>query len=328
MPSRDQNPTFQPLRIRAVLLWTLWLLTACSSLSLVNGQATRRPDRPSRCKDRQTYRVPVADLAAQPLTFQCPQGPVVAMKDVGVKGRCKGSSPDLRLIGERCTWNNTCSVQYTGRPMDTVVEARGGNTCLGQTPDHLEISYTCLKNNVEVYDVMGTFQSTHKPEGIARSHRLFPWTYRNGNRLGNLTIARPNRPDLVNLWFTVHSLGILDSDLVFLSWDGNSTRQQRVDALRVISHNDTTFQLANIRSVILTFYADYNVHHSSLRGKENGFVICFQWLKANRRPNRDSACHKVMRPGQCQEGGRRGSSGGRTTPPSSRTTTRRNPPRG
>ena len=74
----------------------------------------------------------------------------------------------------------------------------------------------------------------------------------------------------------VRSLAILDSDLVFLSWRDNSNRGLNVDSLRVISANDTTFKLPNLDSAILTFYADYEQHHTRIGGEEKGFILCFQ----------------------------------------------------
>lgn len=276
-------------------------------------QASRTPDRSNRCKDRNTYRVTGSELARQPLTLQCPKGPIVEVKDVGIMGQCRGSTPDIRMNANRCAWNNTCTIQNQGRAMDNMLPGSREVNCLGQVPDAFEIVYTCLKDKVDVYDVLGQFQSTQKAAGIARSHRLYPWTYRNGDQLGNLTFVKPRQSDMVNLWFTVHSFGVLHSDVVFLSWNDNSNRQQQVTAYRMITPTNQTFKMDNVQSMNLTFYADYTHHHSGIDGEEKGFVICFQWMKGSGRPKQGSACSNVMQPGRCQGASGPASSGNQRT---------------
>nr|KAG5710553.1 hypothetical protein BaRGS_013199 [Batillaria attramentaria] len=128
----------------------------------------------------------------------------------------------------------------------------------------------CFKSPVT--DILGQIVDTKKKQGIIRSHKLYPWTYRNGQQLGNVTFISPNRR-LTSLWISVRSLGILDTDYLFLSWKDNPNSDFSV---RMVDPYNTTFATEDIESAILTFYADYRHHYSEVRGETKGFVLCYQ----------------------------------------------------
>ncbi|XP_076436510.1 uncharacterized protein LOC143276014 [Babylonia areolata] len=294
--------------------------------------------RGNRCKSKTTFTLKASDLKASPTILKCYKGPVVSASVVGIKGKCRGSSGFTRWNADRCTWNQTCQLTFKDQGMDSLAPGVTDNTCLGQVPDKLEYSYTCLKKKVVVTDTLGTFKKTKKRVGVVRSHKLFPWSYRNGVELGNVTFLRPRKPPgLTHLWISVHLYAIKNSDLMFLSWEGRSPRggAHTVQAIRQLLPNDTLVSLPEVSAVVLTFYADYRHHHSDIGGEEKGFILCYQWLKPNTRPKKGSACSKVMVPAKCKSkrgrGGRRkaGKSGSRNkNNPRSRNNQRsRNDPR-
>lgn len=252
-------------------------------------------------------------MAERPFTYQCQQGPVAEAEAVGVTGSCRGYSPYLLLNANRCHWNASCTFIIEGKPLVKLADksrepTNSSSPCIGRVPEQIEMSFTCVKKNAPVTDVLGQTVNTDKSEGIIRSHRLYPWTYRNGIQLGNVTFNRPRgRPTgLVNLWISVRSLGILLTDYLFLSWRDNPSSEPSV---RVVADNDTTFSIDNVQSAVLTFYADYDQHHTEVEGETKGFILCFQWLKRNKTPKKGSTCTSVLQPAKCSSGGGGGNRG-------------------
>ncbi|KAK7094803.1 uncharacterized protein [Littorina saxatilis] len=279
-----------------------------------SGSARRRASSVAQttftCKDRTTFKVTSDNLQRQPFATQCPREPVVDLEARAVRGNCSGSTASLRSSARRCEWNKTCSLPYNtqDRKMRTT-EDGDYYLCTEQPPAYYEIKYNCLKRNADVKHVLGTVQSTRKAYGIIKSHTMYPWSYRNGDALGNLTFNKPRRPaGLSTLWITVRSLAIKDTDVAFLTWRNNSHRNVNVDAVTVITPAQTTYSAPNVDRVTLTFFADYTLHHSEINGPDNGFVFCYQWLSATARLRKGSACTRILQPGRCRAP--RGSRGG------------------
>ncbi|XP_025113987.1 uncharacterized protein LOC112576012 isoform X2 [Pomacea canaliculata] len=247
------------------------------------GSASRRNSQQATCKDRNNFLLPSNDLRTKPFSFKCPSGPVFEVNATAVAGECRGYTQLLLAEARRCKWNKTCSLTYRGHPIITIDKDWSGQ-CVGKTPESFEISFSCIKNKTPVLDVLGNISTTNKESGLVRSHTLYPWSYRDGSKYGILYFTRPQKPGIKNLWFTVQDFGIRHSDFLVLLYT-NSSKQ---NVTRFIDAHDTTFPVKDVSKIEMLFYANYTLHHSMLHGEEKGFLLCFQWLKANATPKGNS----------------------------------------
>ncbi|XP_059141104.1 uncharacterized protein LOC131928944 isoform X2 [Physella acuta] len=77
--------------------------------------------------------------------------------------KCTGLTLDLYAASRYCWWKTKCEVMYTA---GVIMIGKG---CYYQ-PTYLEVSYSCLKKETPIVDVMNLVQTVQAAEGTIRSH--------------------------------------------------------------------------------------------------------------------------------------------------------------
>ena len=73
--------------------------------------------------------------------------------------------------------------------------------------DLIYFMHNALVDAAPVTAILGGIKNSNRNAGIVLSHKLYPWTYRNGIEHGNITFITPKHfPATSNLWFTVTRL--------------------------------------------------------------------------------------------------------------------------
>lgn len=268
--------------MRVTSLFVTVLLISLVYIGLCEGK--KKPQKGWCDANTNTRHLSVEDMRSG-VPIKCKKGKVADVALLGHNGSCAGLSSHLFVQALSCQWKSSCKLRddppstlmlkvYEGKPTD----------CIFKTPDTFTLTHYCTKKKVPVL-VMGEGETPEKPpkKGVVLSHGHHPWFYRRSQPL-TTTLKCPRSKDCY-FYYTFRSLQLFTGDYLTLTADDEEKWTTLTSA--VVSN------FVEAQTVQFTFTT---THYTN--GQE-GFVLCFQWSKTEKRKPPDS-CKKLIVQEKCE----------------------------